>query len=811
MAESNREEIAKLEALYANNPGGRVFTHLAEAYRKAGELDRARAILESGITRHPDYASAHVVLGRVLIDQGSLENAATEFRRVLELDPENRVALRSLGDIARSSDPENALEHYRHLRSLDPADDDLANTIANLESQLAAEPVQESFEEPEPSEVETLAPPPEETAPDGAEPVQSVFAEPVSEPEAAPYEPPIQPSEADFGAGWEPESEEEGLPGDLAHLARLESSDSSEVVEEPTAEISNEAPPIEADLPADEPWAAAPEPAALDEPWSSEPIETVEPWAQPEPTENDEPWATSESTDSVDPWGTSEADSVDPWATPEPTEPAEPWASPEPIEPAEPWAASSEPIEPAEPWASPEPIEPAAPWAASSEPWTVTPEPEVAEPWAAPADAASEEEPWATPADAPEEESVEATLEVVGFVSARTEGDEVESTETPADATVEDHSAPLPEFSGFAEAADAILRPEGDTQFEVADRSVTAEPSFEEMLSANLGTESPLVREDSEDLPTETLAELYRTQGFFGRAAEVYRALLAESPDDARLRGLLREVEELEHSPMEAAGERFLELDAVAAADDELSARVAASAEDSGPPEAWLEGVESAWTGGSGAADIDDAHYPWSHDAKEESEGGVSLQDYLKTLLAWRPTESAVSAPVDAPERAEPEEEVSESFAYTVSGDTARTEISPPPEPAEPATTENSASAGSEEQVPDPWEETPSSPAPTAVSPPEPPEPTRVEFARPAASTGASRSTGNAVDDAFEEWFSGSMPSTPSAPAQPAAPARAAGTAPPPPVPAQTPAADLEDEADDDLEVFRSWLQSLKR
>src|SRR5688572_19114447 len=150
MAESNREEIAKLEALYANNPGGRVFTHLAEAYRKAGELDRARAILESGITRHPDYASAHVVLGRVLIDQGSLEIAATEFRRVLELDPENRVALRSLGDIARNSDPENALEHYRHLRSLDPADDDLANTIANLESQLAAAPEREPSEESEP-------------------------------------------------------------------------------------------------------------------------------------------------------------------------------------------------------------------------------------------------------------------------------------------------------------------------------------------------------------------------------------------------------------------------------------------------------------------------------------------------------------------------------------------------------------------------------------------------------------------------------------------------------------------------------------
>jgi hypothetical protein len=42
MAESHREEIAKLEALYAGNPGGRVFVHLADAYRKAGEHERAR-------------------------------------------------------------------------------------------------------------------------------------------------------------------------------------------------------------------------------------------------------------------------------------------------------------------------------------------------------------------------------------------------------------------------------------------------------------------------------------------------------------------------------------------------------------------------------------------------------------------------------------------------------------------------------------------------------------------------------------------------------------------------------------------------
>ncbi|HEX7050930.1 MAG TPA: tetratricopeptide repeat protein, partial [Longimicrobiales bacterium] len=66
MTESQRDEIAKLEALYSANPDGRIFTHLAEAYRKAGDLERARETIERGLERHGSYPSAHVVHGRVL-------------------------------------------------------------------------------------------------------------------------------------------------------------------------------------------------------------------------------------------------------------------------------------------------------------------------------------------------------------------------------------------------------------------------------------------------------------------------------------------------------------------------------------------------------------------------------------------------------------------------------------------------------------------------------------------------------------------------------------------------------------------------
>ena len=134
MAESHRNEIARLEALFSAHPEGRMFTHLAEAYRKAGELDRAREVLEHGLRRHPDYASAHVVLGRVLADQGKVEEAAAAFRRVLELDPQNLVALRACADLAREAGRrDEALGYYREILALDPANEEVAELIRGLE------------------------------------------------------------------------------------------------------------------------------------------------------------------------------------------------------------------------------------------------------------------------------------------------------------------------------------------------------------------------------------------------------------------------------------------------------------------------------------------------------------------------------------------------------------------------------------------------------------------------------------------------------------------------------------------------------
>src|SRR5688500_4476797 len=134
-----RDEIARLEAMHGANPEGRVFAHLAEAYRKGGELERAREVLTAGLERHPGYASAHVVLGRVLLDLSDRAAADNAFRRVLELDPHNMVALRARADIAHEQgNREEALGYYRSLLTLDPSDEHASLRILEIESRPAA-------------------------------------------------------------------------------------------------------------------------------------------------------------------------------------------------------------------------------------------------------------------------------------------------------------------------------------------------------------------------------------------------------------------------------------------------------------------------------------------------------------------------------------------------------------------------------------------------------------------------------------------------------------------------------------------------
>jgi thioredoxin-like negative regulator of GroEL len=93
-------EIEKLERRWAENQLGLTFAPLAEAYRKAGDPERALLLLETGLAQHPNYIPAHIVRGRCHLDTQADGAAELSFLRVTELDPENVIALKSLAEIS---------------------------------------------------------------------------------------------------------------------------------------------------------------------------------------------------------------------------------------------------------------------------------------------------------------------------------------------------------------------------------------------------------------------------------------------------------------------------------------------------------------------------------------------------------------------------------------------------------------------------------------------------------------------------------------------------------------------------------------
>ena len=131
-------EIEKLERRWAENPKGRNFAPLADAYRKAGELDRAIELCHNGLELHPDYVSAHIVLGRCLVDMKNDPGAEGVFRKVLDLDPENILALRMLAELTeRNERYDEAVKWIDRLIAADPMNGDAAESSVRVKGKAA--------------------------------------------------------------------------------------------------------------------------------------------------------------------------------------------------------------------------------------------------------------------------------------------------------------------------------------------------------------------------------------------------------------------------------------------------------------------------------------------------------------------------------------------------------------------------------------------------------------------------------------------------------------------------------------------------
>jgi tetratricopeptide (TPR) repeat protein len=234
-----QKEILQLEQRYAENSQGLVFAHLADAYRRAGEYSKAEGLLVHGLKTHPSYTSAYNVLGRVFLDSERFADAQEQFGKVLELDPQNLIALRALGDLAaRRGLVEDARVWYERMLQVDPRSEEASEGLRRLDA-AAGEP--DAPEAEESAAVAVEAEPvaaAEEPEPDIVPPGEGIGPSEPAPPEAEAVVP-----EADIAM---PEPEEIQLAAEEILAPTAEEEPAVEAMAEEVAHAAEEEPAFEA-------------------------------------------------------------------------------------------------------------------------------------------------------------------------------------------------------------------------------------------------------------------------------------------------------------------------------------------------------------------------------------------------------------------------------------------------------------------------------------------------------------------------------------------------------------------------------------
>ena len=185
---SQNPRIDELRRRVQADPASIAFAALAEEYRREGNFTDAIDTCVAGLKRHPSYLSAHVTLGRALIEVGRFEEAEQELQLVLKAAPENLAAIRGMAEIHHrrrdhgyeEASALSALQHHEH-----------AEAVAAAQAAAPVAPVMDAPAEPPAYQPPAFDPPPFQSP---------VFEPAVFDPAPAPaaYEPAAyepQPSE----------------------------------------------------------------------------------------------------------------------------------------------------------------------------------------------------------------------------------------------------------------------------------------------------------------------------------------------------------------------------------------------------------------------------------------------------------------------------------------------------------------------------------------------------------------------------------------------------------------------------------------
>ena len=140
------DRLRELQEKFEENPR-RYFAPLANEYRKGGQPKRAIEICRAQLAQMPGHMSGQIVFGQALYEAGEFDEARTVFERALTLDPENLIALRTLGDMSlQSGDTGQARKWYIRLLDADPKDTAVIALVAEIDASAeAVTPVPEAI------------------------------------------------------------------------------------------------------------------------------------------------------------------------------------------------------------------------------------------------------------------------------------------------------------------------------------------------------------------------------------------------------------------------------------------------------------------------------------------------------------------------------------------------------------------------------------------------------------------------------------------------------------------------------------------
>lgn len=142
MAERDFSEIAKLGERYNKEPTSKIFVPLADAYRKNNMIDEALDVLNKGLEYHPQYALAHLILGKCYYDKRMYAQAEESFRKTLSIDAQNLVAYRMLAQTCEhTKNEEGQIEAYKGILAIDPLDSVTKEKLDHLAAQQKKEPL----------------------------------------------------------------------------------------------------------------------------------------------------------------------------------------------------------------------------------------------------------------------------------------------------------------------------------------------------------------------------------------------------------------------------------------------------------------------------------------------------------------------------------------------------------------------------------------------------------------------------------------------------------------------------------------------